>query len=375
MIENVHNQSDLLQMQSLPLDIKIRMTQQRVRIWINEFGEDGVYVSYSGGKDSTVLLHLVRNIYPNVKAVFINTGLEYPAVRRMAVKQENTQTIRPKNSFKEVITKYGYPIISKDIAQKTKEVRGSLKKGNFDTVRYRQFLGQEKKRNGEPSEFNCEKWYFLLNAPFKISDECCNKIKKEPAKEYEKETGQKPIIGIMASESKKRKNKWFKYGCNAFKMKRQQSNPISFWTEQDILQYIERNNIEIPSVYGKIEVEKEKYRTTGQDRTGCIFCLFGITRDKDRIAKLQIQEPMLADYVLRGGEFGEDGYWKPSKNGLGYWFVIEWLNIHDLGIKHYKDINYAETYGNKLTRKILLKEKIKVKARKIGGDINVDHTN
>lgn len=68
----------------------------------------------------------------------------------------------------------------------------------------------------------------------------------------------------------------------------------------------------------------------------------------------------IADYVLRGGEFGEDGYWKPSNNGLGYWFVIEWLNIHNLGIIYYKDIDYMGIYGNERTREILLKEKIKV---------------
>ena len=75
---------------------------------------------------------------------------------------------------------------------------------------------------------------------------------------------------------------------------------------------------------------------------------------------MQIREPRLADYVLRGGEFDENGYWQPSKDGLGYWFIIEWLNIHGLGIIYYTDIDYAGTYGNDHTREIMLKEKIKV---------------
>lgn len=79
---------------------------------------------------------------------------------------------------------------------------------------------------------------------------------------------------------------------------------------------------------------------------------------------MQIEEPKLADYVLRGGEFGENGYWQPSKNGLGYWLIIEWLNIHGLGIECYKDIEYSKLYGNDRTGEILTKERIKVKMRK-----------
>lgn len=74
----LHTIQDLKMRQALPLDIKISMTKQRIREWINEFGVDGVYVSFSGGKDSTVLLHIVREMYPDVPAVFVDTGLEYP---------------------------------------------------------------------------------------------------------------------------------------------------------------------------------------------------------------------------------------------------------------------------------------------------------
>lgn len=71
-----------------------------------------------------------------------------------------------------------------------------------------------------------------------------------------------------------------------------------------------------------------QYETTGCKRTGCIFCAFGINRDKQRFVRLSEQEPKLCDYVMRGGEFSENGMWKPSKDGLGYWFVLEWLNVN-----------------------------------------------
>lgn len=58
-----HTIGDLYQMQSLPLSAKIRMTEYRIRQWIDYYGEDGVYTGFSGGKDSTVLLHMIRKIY------------------------------------------------------------------------------------------------------------------------------------------------------------------------------------------------------------------------------------------------------------------------------------------------------------------------
>lgn len=70
------------------------------------------------------------------------------------------------------------------------------------------------------------------------------------------------------------------------------------------------------------------YKTTGCKRTGCIFCCFGITQDKQRFVRLSEQEPKLCDYVMRGGEFSESGMWQPNKYGLGYWFLLEWLNVH-----------------------------------------------
>lgn len=339
------------------------MSESRIRGWVDEYGEDGVYIAFSGGKDSTVLKHLVRKLYPNVGAVFVNTGLEDPSVGLFARSQENVTTIRPEINFREVLLKYGYPLISKEVAECVSQARKGLEsdKGYY-SYRLAKLQGTAVDKQGRKSLYNQEKWKFLLYAPFKISNMCCNVMKKKPTKRYAKQTNKKPFIGTMAEESRLRKQQWLKNGCNGFEMKSPVSNPLSFWTENDILQYISENNLEIADAYGKIVFdEKEgKYKTTGCKRTGCIFCLFGITQDKDRIAQLQIREPRLADYVLRGGEFDESGYWQPSKDGLGYWFIIEWLNIHGLGIVYYTDIDYAGNYGNDRTREILLKEKIKV---------------
>lgn len=358
-----HTESDLWQMQSLPLSAKIRMSESRIKGWVEEYGEDGVYIAFSGGKDSTVLKHLVRKLYPDIGAVFVNTGLEYPSVGLFARSQENVTVIRPEINFREVLLRYGYPLISKEVAECVSQARKGLEsdKGYY-SYRLAKLQGTAVDKQGRKSLYNQEKWKFLLYAPFKISHMCCNVMKKNPTKKYAKQTDKKPFIGTMAAESRLRKQQWMKNGCNGFEMKRPVSNPLSFWTENDILQYISENNLEIADAYGKVvfDAKEEKYKTTGCMRTGCVFCLFGITQDRDRIAQLQIREPRLADYVLRGGEFDENGYWQPSKDGLGYWFIIEWLNIHGLGIIYYTDIDYAGTYGNDHTREIMLKEKIKV---------------
>ena len=112
-----HTVQELRIRQKLPLEAKIAMTKVRIREWVNYYGIDGVYVSFSGGKDSTVLLHIARQIYPNIKAMFVDTGLEYPEIRQFVKTFDNVDWIKPKMNFKQVIEKYGYPFISKEVSE------------------------------------------------------------------------------------------------------------------------------------------------------------------------------------------------------------------------------------------------------------------
>ena len=123
-----HTISDLYQMQSMPLNIKVRMTQNRIRSWVDEYGEDGVYVSFSGGKDSTVLLDIVRKMYPGIVAVFVDTGLEYPEIRDFVKTFDNVEWLKPKKTFRQVIEEYGYPFISKEVSERVYGARRYLEK-------------------------------------------------------------------------------------------------------------------------------------------------------------------------------------------------------------------------------------------------------
>lgn len=134
--ENKHTLEELRQWQNLPLDVKLLMTKERIRQWVNEFGEDNVCVSFSGGKDSTVLLHIVREMYPNVKAVFSNTGLEYPEIQRFVMDHDNTEIIRPPIGFKDVVTQFGYPLIGKEVAEAiyyARKLRGGRRQRSTNT--------------------------------------------------------------------------------------------------------------------------------------------------------------------------------------------------------------------------------------------------
>jgi 3'-phosphoadenosine 5'-phosphosulfate sulfotransferase (PAPS reductase)/FAD synthetase len=170
-----------------------------------------------------------------------------------------------------------------------------------------------------------EKWKHLVDAPFFISEKCCDVMKKKPAKQYERATGRKPLIGTMASESRLRLHKWLQYGCNAFEKENPSSQPLSFWTEQDILQYLKTYKVPYCSVYGDITPQ---LTTTGCDRTGCIFCVFGchLEKEPNRFQQLKQTHPRQYEYCIGGGKT-VDGVWQPSKEGLGLGKVLDYIGV------------------------------------------------
>lgn len=348
---------DLRYFQAMPLDIKIGLTKNRIREWVSYYGEDGVYVSFSGGKDSTVLLHIVREMYPDVEAVFVNTGLEYPEIQKFVKTFDNVTILRPKMRFDEVIKKYGYPIIGKRQAQTIRKARKNLENGVYSlrlahlgvSIEEAQNMGLKMpdaemlsryEKSTKNSKFNIPHYRPLLTTDFICSEQCCDVMKKAPAHTYQKETGKVPILATMAEESMNRETAWLLNGCNAFDSKDAKSTPMAFWTEQDVLKYIKQYNIPIASVYGDVVYAnspeqirfdgcgEEKLATTGCDRTGCIFCGFGchIEPEPSRFQRLKETHPKQYDYCLNGGEYDEDGIWKPNKQGLGIKHVFDELN-------------------------------------------------
>lgn len=300
-------------MQSWDLKHKIQVTTTRIIEWYTYYHGD-VYVAFSGGKDSTVLLDIVRRIFPEVPAVFCDTGLEFPEIRKFVATFENVVVLRPHMNFRKVIETYGYPIVSKRVAD---TVEYGHKPGSF---RWKELHGEIVRSNGTPSEFNCEKWCYLLDAPFKTSSQCCDTMKKRPMKKYTKETGRVPMIATMADESRSRRSAWMQQGCNAFDKKSPSSQPMSFWSESDVLEYLHTYDIPYASVYGEIVKDGGGgWTTTGEKRTGCVFCAFGAHLEKspNRFQRLKISHPKLWEYCMKP--------W--NEHGLGMKEVLEYINV------------------------------------------------
>lgn len=240
--------SDLRQRQALPLNAKVLMSQNRIREWY-EYWQGDVCISFSGGKDSTVLAHIVHTMYPEVPLVFSNTGLEYPEIQKFA-REMGAEFVRPKMSFSEVISTYGYPIISKNVADAISYARTIIKERKTLHSRTDDRRDALRGKNSK-SMFNKTKWRQLCdNTQFLIGDKCCEVMKKNPLKMYQKKTNRKPFIGVLAEESLQRTTNWIMRGCNAYDGREPKSLPLSIWTEQDVLKYIKDNQIEICSVYG-----------------------------------------------------------------------------------------------------------------------------
>lgn len=230
------------------------------------------YVAFSGGKDSTIVLWLARKIYPNIRGGFCNTGNEYPDIVKFVRTFDNIDWIHPKMKPEEVLAMYGFPLVSKDASHQI-----DLTRNRPNSKRAKQILGIIPNDSKYIQKIS-NKYKYLLYEPYEITDKCCNKLKKQPAHEYEKLNGVSPILGTMADESVMRtKNYIIQGGCNVFRDNggRNESMPLSIWLEKDVWDCIEKYNIAIADIYKK-----------GAKRTGCMFCGYGCQYKNDNRLKL-----------------------------------------------------------------------------------------
>lgn len=275
--------AELREKQSWTLPQKVQHAMDVISTFVSRMGGlDKVYISWSGGKDSTVLLDIARRMYPDILAVFCATGNEYPDIMKFVrdAKKDgaNIQIIRPKMTPREVWAKYGFPLVGKDIARYIHDIRSNPNSKSSQL------------RLNKNSRFGIsDKWKYLVSEPYDTHNICCHKLKEEPLRRYGRESGRCPIIGTMASESKRREVDYIRNGnCNYFEGKSVKSQPLSIWVEQDIWAYIDRFNLPIADIYHK-----------GAMRTGCMGCGFGAQfADDTRFRILLANYPKCYDMVM-----------------------------------------------------------------------------
>lgn len=245
------------------------------------------YVSFSGGRDSTVLLDICRRfVDKDMKAVFANTGNEFPEIVKFVRQFENVIIISPKLNIREVISKIGFPMISKEVAKSIREAKTT----KSEKLLKKRLFGSDSDK-GYISGKIPSKWQYLIKEPFMVSEKCCDILKKRPFARYQRETGEVPIIGTMAEESAVRQQLYIRRGgCNSFQASHLASYPLSIWTANDIIAYIQKFDIPVCSLYSYEECE----------RTGCMFCGFGAHFEKhSRFSFLYRLHPDIYKAIMR----------------------------------------------------------------------------
>jgi 3'-phosphoadenosine 5'-phosphosulfate sulfotransferase (PAPS reductase)/FAD synthetase len=283
----------LQEKQNWTLDQKIYHFFEVVDTYYHTFNGE-VYMSFSGGKDSTVMKYLFDKWLtmcglPKIKYVFNDTTNEHKEVLDFVKSFGDEVTwLKPKMTFAQTLLKYGYPLISKQQARFISRYRGAK------SEQMRQFYKHGTNKDGSQSAFKISnKWHFVIDAPFKVTDKCCDILKKEPVRRFEKETGLKAIVGTMADESNQRKMQYIKDGnCNVFTKGKEQCKPLSIFTEKDIWALIAKFNIEICPIYYDQIIDGDL--VSGEKRTGCAYCSFGChfeNPDNNRFTRLAKREP------------------------------------------------------------------------------------
>ena len=368
------NEKELFKLrQQLPLDQKIQMTVRRLIEWIEHwesvddtldvYPNYPVYMALSGGKDSNVMADLFFRFAPKkyhdkLIMVFSNTGLEMPEIIKH-VREElignqgwNIVQIRPKRSYQQVWKEDGIPLVSKKVARQIRTLKAGPT-GNGDTYKLYD-EGITSKGYNAPAWKLAKKWRHLVDNPeIKTTEKCCDALKKDPIKEFEKEYNLKGrgITGMMASEGGYRSGMT---KCNSFDGKTTRSSPMLFWNEDDVWEYVNKYNVKICEVYYQrvfdsegncvasdwpfsdlmsvVEFRKSKpmlnqikgdskgsqhfgsyavyedwkdnkkiyTRIEGEMRTGCMFCAFGAHLEKgaNRFQKMSVSHPRQHSIVM-----------------------------------------------------------------------------
>lgn len=337
----------MLKKQRVPYSIKRRMAEQRIREFYDEAYSRGLNCHVSvGGLDSIVLGHLIRQMgYSEEQVPFVSAStLEDKSIQEVH-KEMNVIVVKPLKSKVRILQEEGFPVISKRIANKIDTLANPTDKNK--TVRHAIITGEcgEQGHFATDSKMRLPMYYLKLfggldeegrergyKAPddFKVSNKCCYYLKEAPCDIWAKEHNSVPYLGLMASEGGQRADALEEHGCNYFGKTTARSAPFAFFYHSDVIHLAVDLGVKIPKIYGEVMVSKHKnnlgdyeYITTGEQRTGCSMCGFGIQLESrpHRFDRLYERNPKEWDFWMNNC--------CKDKNGepYGWGRVLDYINI------------------------------------------------
>ena len=267
---------------NLDLNEKIKLSKEIIKEFyenISKNENEKIFISSSFGKDSIVLIDLVRSIYPDIPIIHSDTGLELKGVYETKKLYDNVLTVYPTKNMEKVIEEDGYILpIGKSKTMALERSRNFIKNEKWDNFSFKLLTGRTKSgKKGLYNYSNCAEYIFC---PFKISVKCDYFLKKKPLDDFKKENHFKYYFnGITYDEGIMRKTNLMKQGFNQMGS---HSRPLGHWNENDVWEYIYINDLPYGDYYGDIIKGTDgKYTNTLFKRNGCICCPCGSHLEKE----------------------------------------------------------------------------------------------
>lgn len=355
----------MLEKQRVPYSIKRRMSEQRIRDFYDEALSRGLNCHVSvGGLDSIVLGHLIREMgYSEEQIPFVSAStLEDMSIQKVH-KEMGVIVVKPLKSKVRILQEEGFPVLSKRIANKIDTLANPTEKNK--TVRHAIITGEcgELGHFATNSKMQLPKTYLNLfggldeegralgyKAPegFKVSHKCCYYLKEAPCDNWAKEHNSVPFLGLMASEGGQRADALEEHGCNYFGKTTARSAPFAFYYHSDVVHLAVDLGVHIPEIYGEVTISEEKnelgdyeYSTTGEQRTGCSMCGFGIQLETrpHRFDRLYERNPKEWDFWMHRCCKDENG------ELYGWGRVLDYIGIPWRDPAHW----WLDQYGKQIT--------------------------
>lgn len=292
--QKAYTYEQLQALQALDLDAKVAWARERIEHALDTL--ECPSVAFSAGKDSTVLLHLVRQYRPNVLVIYGNTTIEFPECIRFArwLRKEwhlNFYEARPEVTFWWIIKEYGWPLMGKTygvggVAHK------SSRKQFFDDLNSRGELSGQ----------------YAIQAQVPISSACCTFLKERPSQKLQRELGVDGVfLGIMASESRRRMFNFLEYGEWYYPKSQRiwKCHPLAIWTDEDIWAYIHRYGIRYADLYDMGYHDEVTGEWIHHKRNGCMFCGMDLRFPNNHLSIMRRTHPKAWDVLMRKRGLGK----------------------------------------------------------------------